>query len=105
MNRPNYNLIFEDILNDLFPEKKELCTKILSKKNLTIFDILTLNKLIFGNKSSSKNNKFRSYSEEEIFFILKYKKNKKLNIKEVANYFNLSRNTISKWLKTYKDSY
>ncbi|MDM1063938.1 helix-turn-helix domain-containing protein [Empedobacter falsenii] len=105
MSSPNYKLIFEDILSDLYPEKKDLCTKILSKDNLNIFDILTLNKLIFGNSLNNRNNKFKTYSEEEILYILKFKKNNKLKNIEIAEHFNLSRNTITKWLKKYNDNY
>lgn len=105
MSGPNYKLIFEDILNDLYPEKKELCTKILSKENLNIFDILTLNKIIFGNSLNNLNNKFKTYSEEEILYILKFKKINKLKNIEVAEHFNLSRNTVTKWLKKYNDNY
>ncbi|MDH2208643.1 MULTISPECIES: helix-turn-helix domain-containing protein [Empedobacter] len=92
-------------MSDLYPEKKDLCTKILSKDNLNIFDILTLNKLIFGNSLNNRNNKFKTYSEEEILYILKFKKNNKLKNIEIAEHFNLSRNTITKWLKKYNDNY
>ena len=50
-------------------------------------------------------NKFKTYSEEEILYILKFKKINKLKNIEVAEHFNLSRNTVTKWLKKYNDNY
>ncbi len=104
MSGPNYKIIFEDILNDLYPEKKDLCAKILSKENLNIFDILNLNKLIFGNSLNNRNNKFKTYTEEEILYILKFKKDNKLKNIEIAEHFNLSKNTITKWMKKYNNT-
>lgn len=99
MSKVNYKIIFEDILRDLHPEKKDICSKILSKKNLKSLDIITLNKMIFGKDIL---NKFKSYSEDDIIYMLKYKKEHNLNITQLANHFVLSRNTVSKWMKIYK---
>ncbi|AZB07636.1 helix-turn-helix domain-containing protein [Chryseobacterium sp. G0162] len=92
---PNYKRIYEDIIALRHPEKRTACEKILSKKKLISLDVLALNVIIFGHGES--NQKYKSYDKESIFKMLQYQKEKKMNNKEAALHFNLSRNTISKW--------
>ena len=104
MKRINYKILYTDILNDCHPDKLPLCKEILEKKSLSVFDILDLNRLIFGNQdlqNKSFNRKFRSYSKEDILFILDYQKENKLTNSQLANYFKLSRNSVAKWKKTF----
>ncbi|MGV1003122.1 helix-turn-helix domain-containing protein [Empedobacter falsenii] len=99
MNRIDYKKLYHDIIRDKYPNKEKYCKKIMSKKHLTIFDIMELNRKLFGDININENQKFRSYTREDILNILDYQKNNKLNNTQLANHFKLSRNTISKWKK------
>ncbi len=99
MGKINYKALYLDILNDTCPEKKSLCDEILNKSSLTSMDVIALNKIIFNNsvETHSVNQKFKSYSEEDIQFYLDYQTRNKLNNSELARIFNMSRNTVHKW--------
>lgn len=99
----NYKTLYTDIIHDLYPNKKALCQNILNKNNLSIFDILELNKLIFGEckTSNSFNQKFKSYSKKDILFILDYQKQNGLTNSQLASHFKMSRNTVAKWKKIF----
>ncbi|REC80086.1 helix-turn-helix domain-containing protein [Chryseobacterium elymi] len=102
--KPDYKAIYRDILHQKFPHKMEECLPLIEKKHLAAIDILALNQKIFGqlNADSKKiNQKYRSYSKSDILQILDYQKKKKLNNKQVAIHFNLSRNSVSKWKKIF----
>nr|WP_315034693.1 helix-turn-helix domain-containing protein [uncultured Chryseobacterium sp.] len=105
-DEPNYRKIFEDILEIKFPDKKEVCHKILKKKKLTHFDIIKLNDLIFEHEynSFSINQQYRAYNYETILEILKYQVKNGLNNRELASHFMMSRNTIAKWKKCFNFS-
>lgn len=98
---PNYRRIYTDLIVKEHPEKMNLCESILGKSELIAIDVINLNKIIFGS-SDSENQKHKSYDEKTILYILKYQKRNRLNNGEVAAYFNLSRNTISKWKLIFK---
>lgn len=93
----NYKKIFQDILDLKFPEKKELRTIVLEKEIVDFYDVLSLNKLIFGEES--KENKHKSYDSSTIKKILNYQQENNLSNIETARKFNLSRNTITAWKK------
>ncbi|HCC94904.1 MAG TPA: transposase [Flavobacteriaceae bacterium] len=99
MGKINYKALYLDILNETCPEKKSLCDEILNKSSLTSMDVIALNKIIFNNsvETHSANQKFKSYSEEDIQFYLDYQTRNKLNNSELARIFNMSRNTVHKW--------
>ncbi|WP_313090268.1 helix-turn-helix domain-containing protein [Chryseobacterium flavum] len=102
--RINYKTLYEDIIDDLYPDKLSFCEEILNKKELLVFDILELNKLLFGHEHQQNktfNQKFKSYSKRDILHILDYQKRKKLNNSQLAKHFKLSRNTVSKWKHIY----
>lgn len=101
---PNYKQIFTDILNQKFPHKKEFCKNILSKANITQLDVIKLNQIIFESKPkiSTTNQKFRAYNKSTIVRILQYQAQNQLSNTQIANHFNLSRNTISKWRKQFE---
>lgn len=104
MNKTNYKAIYQDIIAEFYPHKKNDCQKILAKKELLSLDIINLNNIIFGHKDNDINNgKFKSYNEDDIIYILNYKKKYDLNITQLSKHFNLSRNTIAKWIKIYKN--
>lgn len=105
-NHPNYKLIYNDIINTKHPHKKEECSSILSKKEISILDIIKLNTIIFGMKDKETNifnQKHRSYDEKTILEILDYQTKNELNNTELANHFKLSRNTVAKWKKHFKN--
>lgn len=104
MIKPNYNLIFIDIIKIKFPEKQCLLKYLLENKELTTFDILEINRKLFSDSaidSTSINPKFKSYHKTDILKILEYQKINKINNTELATQFNISRNTISKWRKLF----
>ncbi|KMQ63508.1 transposase [Chryseobacterium sp. BLS98] len=101
---PNYKLIYMDIISKKYPEKKDRCMYILKKNNLSEFDVLKLNAIIFGTDSEDSrihNQKYKSYSKNTILGILRYQKNNNMNNSETANHFKLSRNTVTKWKKIF----
>ena len=99
----NYKQLFCDILEKKHPEKKQECLTFLDKFHSTAIDIIQTNEKIFdtGLEEFSKNQRLRSYSETDISLILAYQKKKELNNSQLANHFNISRNTISKWRKLF----
>ena len=100
---PDYKQIFEDILDKKYPEKRAICQTILNKSSLSVLDVITLNKKIFSiNKNNeTENQKHRSYTKSDILQMLDYQKKHKLNNSQLARHFKLSRNTVSKWKKTF----
>ena len=99
---PNYKNIYLDIISKKFPSKTDTYEKILSKKILSNYDVIVLNKELFPNaKNQTENQKLKSYTKETILKILDYQKVKKLNVTELARHFSISRNTIAKWRKIY----
>ena len=99
---PNYKNIYLDIISKKFPSKTDTYEKILSKKILSNYDVIVINKELFPNaKNQTENQKLKSYTKETILKILDYQKAKKLNVTELARHFSISRNTIAKWRKIY----
>ncbi|MFY7811459.1 MAG: helix-turn-helix domain-containing protein [Flavobacterium sp.] len=97
---PNYKKIFLDMIIKRYPQKKELCEPILSKKSINHFDILQLSEIINPKKDKDYrkfNSKLQSYNQETILEILEYQKEYQLNNTETALHFKMSRNTIKKW--------
>lgn len=105
--KPNYKKIFEDIVVKKCPERFQEFNYYFNKENLTILDVIELNNRIFGIKdrdTMSFNQQHKSYDYETIIEMLAYQKTEKLNNVELANHFNLSRNTVTKWKKIYLSS-
>ncbi len=96
-NQPNYKLIYQDIIQMNFPHKIHLIESFLNKNKLNTLHILMLNKLIFGKSS----NKHKCYSKEDIQYVLEEQRLNKWNNIETSKYFNISRNTLTKWKKEY----
>jgi len=104
---PNYKMIFTDIITKKFPQKKELCQSILRKEKLSSLDVLKLNRLLFETENKERNTfskKHRSYDRSTIREILDYQIKNNLNNRELANYFMLSRNSVTKWKKMFNIS-
>lgn len=103
-SKPDYQRIFEDIIIKKYPERKEEFKHYLEKKQFSIMDVITLNSKIFNLKDKETlafNQKRKSYDQKTILKILDYQQKERLNNTQLANYFNLSRNTVSKWRKLY----
>lgn len=101
--KPDYIRIYKDIIKK-YPDRMGICSSFLKKKELTAIEVIKLNQLIFGNsdKEMEKDNqKHRSYSKSDILDILEYKRKMKLNNSQLANYYKMSRNTITKWEKVF----
>ncbi|MDH6250917.1 hypothetical protein M2347_000644 [Chryseobacterium sp. H1D6B] len=103
-NLPDYKRIYSDIIEKKYPHMKDKCQSILKKESLFVLDIIKLNTLIFGIKNKETmtfNQRHRSYDYKAIIEILNYQNNNKLNNTQTALHFKLSRNTVTKWKKTY----
>ncbi|GEM51471.1 hypothetical protein EB1_12610 [Empedobacter brevis NBRC 14943 = ATCC 43319] len=101
--QPNYKAIFLDILHKKQNKLKE-CQFLLNKKVLSVLDVVELNRIIFEDvevKCQNENSRYRSYNEATILKILNYQKKNQLNNSQLAKKFNLSRNTVSKWKKSF----
>lgn len=101
---PDYKRIFFDVITMKYPGKEKECSTLLSKKNLSVRDIVELNEMIFGpsdKQSALDNQRHRSYSRSDILQMLDYQKKHKLNNSQLAKHFKLSRNTVAKWKKMF----
>lgn len=103
ITQPNYKQIFSDIILHKFPDKMEKCKSYLTKKNLTELDILTLNDYLFPktNAKISLNQKHKSYHISTILEILEFQRLNGLNNIRLAQHYNLSRNTVTRWKKLF----
>ncbi|WP_317041319.1 hypothetical protein [Chryseobacterium oleae] len=104
LQTPDYKKIYTDLLNLKFPEKKNSCQAILSKDILSVQDILSINGIIFPvrEKDTARlNQKHKSYNRADILEILDYQKKNRLNNKQLAAYFQISRNSVTKWKKLF----
>lgn len=93
-----------DILERKFPNKIEDCRYLLDKDNLSVLEVIALDKKIFGVtiENEKSNQKHRSYTKGAIIEILIYQEKHRLNNTELALHFKLSRNTVTKWKKRFK---
>ncbi|PWN58404.1 transposase [Chryseobacterium viscerum] len=99
---PDYHNIFNDMIEKKDPNLKTDCEIILRKNRLSVLDIISLNKIIFGKVTQDpgkENQKYRAYDRNVIIEMLQYGQKHKLNNTQLAQHFNLSRNTVAKWKK------
>ncbi|GEN74051.1 helix-turn-helix domain-containing protein [Chryseobacterium lathyri] len=102
LEQPNFKKIYKDLISKKHPDKLLKCEIILSKEIICALDIIRLEHIIFGQLRKEDlifNQKHKSYDKETINEILSYQEKYKLNNTQIASYFKLSRNTISKWKK------
>ncbi|AYZ12777.1 helix-turn-helix domain-containing protein [Chryseobacterium arthrosphaerae] len=99
MKGPDYQKIYFDYIQSKSPEKMKQCEFFFQKKKVTSLDVIKINTIIFGYEKDSLKN--RSFSALDITYILAYQKKKKLNNKQLAVHFKLSRNTVAKWKKIF----
>ncbi|BAP32442.1 uncharacterized protein CHSO_3405 [Chryseobacterium sp. StRB126] len=103
--QPDYQRIFTDIIDCKYPDKKEICSRLLKKEILSTLDVLKLNELIFGQETKEVvkfNQSHKVYDKNTIHYILKYQKENTLSDSHIAIRFKLSRCTIAKWKKENK---
>ena len=66
---PNYKNIYLDIISKKFPSKTDTYEKILSKKILSNYDVIVLNKELFPNaKNQTENQKLIGFYSDKISF-------------------------------------
>jgi hypothetical protein len=53
---PDFKLIYSDILDKQYPEKTSDARRLLTKRHLSVIDILELNKIIFGESQKVSQN-------------------------------------------------
>lgn len=101
MKKPNYIKIYTDLINSKFPEKLSLIDLFKGKEELPFLDVIIINNLLFGQIESENqsNPRHKAYDVETIKYILKYQKEKELSNTATSKFFELSRNSISKWKK------
>lgn len=102
---PNYSRIYRDLIEKKFPEKLQEYKVMLSKDNLTYFEIVRLNELLFGKRNKEQEfqeQRYKAYDKQTILKIIKYQSQNKLNDQEIATRFKLSRNTIRGWKKVFE---
>ena len=103
-NIPDYKRIYTDLINEKYPEKKEIFKDILSKTKLSQFDVINSNRMLVDREDKSTfifNQKLHSFDPKSILEILDYQKKNKCNNTELARHFKLSRNTIARWKKMF----
>lgn len=107
-SEPDYKMIYTDLINEKYPEKKEKYSPLLSKEKLSVLEVIRLNKILFNNndkkedkETSDFNQSHRAYDRETIFEILDYQKKWKCSNSQLAMHFKLSRNTITKWKRKF----
>ena len=98
---PNYKKIYTDMVLAKYPGKIEVCGNILNKEYMSVLDVITLNRLLFETDNEITNQKLRSYDKRAVMEILNYQKKNKLSNIQTAMHFKLSRNTVSKWKKSF----
>lgn len=104
MGQPNYKRIYTDMITIKYPDKLKDCSNILNKKKLNTFDVISLQKILFGSENVSaghSNQLLKSYDETTILKILTYQKKHGMNNVELSRHFKLSRNTVAKWKKIF----
>ncbi|MDV7699278.1 helix-turn-helix domain-containing protein [Chryseobacterium soli] len=102
---PDYRRIYSDLVSENYPDKKEEYKSFLDKKDFSILDVITFNKILFREENKNTfifNQKHRSYNESSIMKILDYQKKNKLNNTQLAAHFKLSRNSVTKWNRLFK---
>ncbi|MCT2406246.1 helix-turn-helix domain-containing protein [Chryseobacterium antibioticum] len=101
---PDYKRIYNDIIVKEFPDKRNCCMRLLQKESLSVMDIIELNEKIFGSpdkETFAANQRHRSYRKTDILKMLDYQKKNQLNNTQLAIHFKLSRNTVTRWKKSF----
>ncbi|TGN26108.1 helix-turn-helix domain-containing protein [Empedobacter tilapiae] len=99
MKKPNYQKIYQDIIEKKFPDKLGQTKKLL-KKEMNVLDVIKISEIL-NSEQISENKKHRSYDLNSILKILTFQKNNNYTNTLTAEKYRISRNTVSKWRKIY----
>lgn len=102
--KPDYKLIYHDMVSKKYPDKFPLCDIFFKKDSFSALDILNINRILFGSPNKNTldfNQKHRSYDYNSILEMLDYQKKNQLNNSQLASHFKLSRNTVTKWRRMF----
>lgn len=106
-NRPFYHKLYADMIRDKYPDRKQKCADYLNKKDWTALDVIKVNTILFAKKQGhneiSSDQRHRAYDQKSIKQMLYEQKKDKLNNKELAVKYKLSRNTVAKWRKLFEE--
>ncbi|MBB4806841.1 hypothetical protein HNP38_002137 [Chryseobacterium defluvii] len=105
--KPDYKRIYNDIITLKYPGKREKCEQILKKTDISVLDVIALNKIIFETKDQealSLNQQHRSYDKKSISEILEYQKKQNFTNLQLSAHFKISRTTIARWKKLYEEN-
>lgn len=101
---PDYKKIYTDLITQKYPHMMDKCRSFLEKDHLMTYDVLKLSLMITGkddDETRSFNARHKSYDTTTILRILDHQKKYKCSNLQLASYFNLSRNTVTKWRKMF----
>jgi DNA-binding transcriptional regulator YiaG len=101
---PDYKKIYTDLITVKYPHLMEKCRFFLEKDYLMSYDVLKISSIITGKEdveAVSFNARHKSYDPVTILKILDYQKKYKCSNLQLAAYFKVSRNTITKWKKIF----
>ncbi|GEM53273.1 helix-turn-helix domain-containing protein [Empedobacter brevis] len=99
MEKPNYQKIYQEIIQRKFSEKAKQTKKLL-KKEMDTLDVIKISEILNG-KETSENQKHKSYDVDSILKILTIQKNNNYTNTLIAEKFKISRNTVSRWRKIH----
>ncbi|MFL9835451.1 helix-turn-helix domain-containing protein [Chryseobacterium terrae] len=104
--RPNYNRIYQDLLQKQNPEKLE-CPKIreqLSRLDSTE-EVLKLNEKLFKQckETSKTNQQLKTYDKKMMLKLLNYQKKHNFSTSFMSKKYNISRTTFAKWKKILEE--
>lgn len=104
-NRPLYHKLYADMIREKYPDKEACCSSYLKKENWTALDVIQINAILFAKHHKqmeiASDQKHRAYDKESVRQILRYQQVNRLNNKQLADKFRLSRNTVAKWRKLF----
>jgi hypothetical protein len=104
-NRPYYHKLYADLIRDKYPDREADCRIYLQKENWTALDVIRVNELLFRQPKHGTDKRtdqmHRAYDRQSIQQILLYQQANRMNNKEIACMYSISRNTIAKWKKLF----
>ncbi|WP_426478043.1 helix-turn-helix domain-containing protein [Chryseobacterium sp. CBSDS_008] len=103
-SRPDYKKIYTDLITLKYPHLMEKCRSFLEKESLVSYDVLQLSSIITcrdDRETLSFNARHKCYDLDTIMRILDYQKKYGCSNQQLAGYFSLSRNTVTKWKKKF----
>ncbi len=100
--KPNYQKIFLDMARQSNKDLNEWI-KLLEKGDLNSLEVMELNEKLSDGKKK-ENIKFKAYDKESIAKVLKFQIDHELSDRQISKLFHISRTTIAKWKKDFKNN-